>query len=217
MSQDEAFIQNILAYPDDPGLRLIYADWLDEQNDPRGAFLRLEAEVAALPEKDRKREALTARLRELSAELPRHWLVRLDRTPIDNCASLGWEFECPKRWEELKETDDPGVRFCDACRKKVFHCRTVSDAYSHALKGRCVALDSRNERSTGNIFLRMAMVGQPAHPTTGDPVTIVEGTHRGYSGRLEEFDRKHGRATVRIMMGNRSVLVVVNRDDVEFP
>jgi uncharacterized protein (TIGR02996 family) len=40
MSDEEALIQEILANPNDANARLIYADWLDEHNDPRGAYLR---------------------------------------------------------------------------------------------------------------------------------------------------------------------------------
>src|SRR5947208_4411815 len=41
---DRAFLQAILASPDDEGIRLIFADWLDEQGDPRGAFIRAQCE-----------------------------------------------------------------------------------------------------------------------------------------------------------------------------
>jgi uncharacterized protein (TIGR02996 family) len=40
--KDSAFVQAILANPDDEMIRLVYADWLDEQGDPRGEFLRLD-------------------------------------------------------------------------------------------------------------------------------------------------------------------------------
>ena len=41
---DEAFIRGILANPGDDAPRLIYADWLEERDDPRGAYLRAESE-----------------------------------------------------------------------------------------------------------------------------------------------------------------------------
>jgi uncharacterized protein (TIGR02996 family) len=43
MTHDEAFLQAIIENPNDDTLRLIYADWLEERGDPRGAFLRLYA------------------------------------------------------------------------------------------------------------------------------------------------------------------------------
>jgi uncharacterized protein (TIGR02996 family) len=45
MNQDEAFLQAIIDEPDDDALRLIYADWLMEQSNPRGEFIRLQVEL----------------------------------------------------------------------------------------------------------------------------------------------------------------------------
>lgn len=42
MSEDEAFIRAIVDNPGDDTARLVYADWLDERNDPRGPYLRAE-------------------------------------------------------------------------------------------------------------------------------------------------------------------------------
>ena len=47
-TEAEAFLQRIRAYPDDDAPRLIYADWLDEQGDPRGAFIRVQLALAHL-------------------------------------------------------------------------------------------------------------------------------------------------------------------------
>ena len=68
----EAFLQRIRAYPDDDAPRLVFADWLDEQGDPRGAFIRVQLALAQLDaeesaeSRDRlarpEREALCARL-----------------------------------------------------------------------------------------------------------------------------------------------------------
>jgi uncharacterized protein (TIGR02996 family) len=40
MTHDEAFLQAILDSPDDDAPRLIYADWLEEKDDPRAAVVR---------------------------------------------------------------------------------------------------------------------------------------------------------------------------------
>lgn len=48
-TEAEAFLQRIRAYPDDDAQRLIFADWLDEQGDPRGRFVRVQLALAALP------------------------------------------------------------------------------------------------------------------------------------------------------------------------
>jgi uncharacterized protein (TIGR02996 family) len=48
VTQEEAFLQEIIAHPDDDTPRLIYADWLDETGDPaqaaRAEFIRLQCE-----------------------------------------------------------------------------------------------------------------------------------------------------------------------------
>jgi uncharacterized protein (TIGR02996 family) len=36
----DGFLARICEVPDDDGPRLIYADWLDEQGDPLGDFIR---------------------------------------------------------------------------------------------------------------------------------------------------------------------------------
>jgi uncharacterized protein (TIGR02996 family) len=41
MSQEQAFLAAMLASPDDLELRQVFADWLQEQGDPRGELLRL--------------------------------------------------------------------------------------------------------------------------------------------------------------------------------
>ena len=78
MSADEAFIQDIFAHPDDLGLRLIYADWLDERNDPRGTFLRAESDYFSVPEDDERRPEMRQRLREMANHLDPRWRARLD-------------------------------------------------------------------------------------------------------------------------------------------
>jgi uncharacterized protein (TIGR02996 family) len=41
MNQEAAFLEALLDAPGDAGLRLVFADWLDERGDPRGELLRL--------------------------------------------------------------------------------------------------------------------------------------------------------------------------------
>ncbi len=52
-TEAEAFLQRIRAYPDDDAQRLIFADWLDEEGDPRGRFIRVQLALAHLSEHDR--------------------------------------------------------------------------------------------------------------------------------------------------------------------
>lgn len=65
MSDDASFIQAIRKDPEDTACRLIYADWLDERNDPRGEYLRLGCRQAEI----------NARLALLRQQLDPEWLA----------------------------------------------------------------------------------------------------------------------------------------------
>ncbi len=86
MTHDEAFLQAILEAPDDDTPRLIYADWLEDQGDPRGELIRLEAQLARLAADDPSRPALERRERRLFAEEAPH----LTRSPRDQAATFAF-------------------------------------------------------------------------------------------------------------------------------
>src|SRR5206468_7966092 len=74
MPTEEAFIQAIIADPDDDAPRLIYADWLDERGDPRGEFIRVQCALARMDEWDPRRWDLKRREQDLLAAHKRAWL-----------------------------------------------------------------------------------------------------------------------------------------------
>ncbi|HEV3144436.1 MAG TPA: TIGR02996 domain-containing protein [Gemmataceae bacterium] len=57
----EPFLATILENPDDDAPRLVYADWLEEQGDSRGEFIRVQCELARLEEDDPRAEILRDR------------------------------------------------------------------------------------------------------------------------------------------------------------
>jgi uncharacterized protein (TIGR02996 family) len=67
MSDEEALLAAIEQDPDDDATRLVYADWLEEQGDIRGEYLRLEHQLRTIP----------ARLEELRARIDPGWLGRV--------------------------------------------------------------------------------------------------------------------------------------------
>jgi uncharacterized protein (TIGR02996 family) len=78
MTDPAAMLQAVCADSNNVGLRLIYADFLEEQGDPRADFIRVQCELASLPEHDDRRTALEER--EL-ALLNRHgaaWVNQLE-------------------------------------------------------------------------------------------------------------------------------------------
>lgn len=82
MTEDEAFIRTIVDSPGDDLPRLVYADWLDERNDPRGAYLRAELEWAKA-----KQTAgfIVLRLNVLAEGLDPVWVARVSRPPVGVC------------------------------------------------------------------------------------------------------------------------------------
>jgi uncharacterized protein (TIGR02996 family) len=78
MTDELAFLAAIADQPDDT-VRLVYADWLDERNDPRALYVRLEVERRRLKARDPKRLDLTDRLDRLRSKAAPGWLSRIDR------------------------------------------------------------------------------------------------------------------------------------------
>lgn len=86
MTPDDAFLQAILEAPDDDGPRLIYADWLEERGDPRGEFIRVQCELAAIDASDLRRQALQAREVELLLTHEDRWRGEFrEWLPIPGC------------------------------------------------------------------------------------------------------------------------------------
>jgi uncharacterized protein (TIGR02996 family) len=76
MAIEDAFLHDILAHPDDDAPRLIYADWLEEHNNPRGEFIRIQCVLACLDAEDPRRWPLEQRERELLQAHESEWLPR---------------------------------------------------------------------------------------------------------------------------------------------
>jgi uncharacterized protein (TIGR02996 family) len=77
MSNATAFIDAIRAAPQDMGLRLIFADWLEERGDPRAQFIRVQCELASLPDDHDRRPQLLAEEQALLAGHEKAWLGKL--------------------------------------------------------------------------------------------------------------------------------------------
>jgi uncharacterized protein (TIGR02996 family) len=75
---DAAFLRSIIAAPDDDLPRLVYADWLDENGDPdRAELIRVQCELAKMPDHDPRRRSLEDREHELLGEHEVGWLSGL--------------------------------------------------------------------------------------------------------------------------------------------
>src|SRR5262245_19383538 len=77
MSPEEGFLQAIIESPDEDDVRLIFADWLDEHDDPRGEFIRIQVERSR-PNGDELRQAKNwYREQELLGAHEKDWVAPL--------------------------------------------------------------------------------------------------------------------------------------------
>jgi uncharacterized protein (TIGR02996 family) len=125
MTERDAFMQAILANPDDDAPRLIFADWLEEHGDPfRAEFIRVQCRLAQMDEFDPEREALEERETALEEAFGGIWqleipaTVRYDRVffrrgfvGLVMLEVADWLAE-PGRWETL--TPIEGYAFRDS-------------------------------------------------------------------------------------------------------
>jgi hypothetical protein len=72
-------------------------------------------------------------------ELTDDQLCNFETGDVWNCPNA-FEFVCPRYWESLEPTADPGIRFCGICQQQVYRCTTPLEFVSHGELGHCVAI-----------------------------------------------------------------------------
>lgn len=149
--EDRAFLRAILNNPADISLWLIYADWLDEFDDPRAEYLRLELQRELLPETDPQRQSIRERLEQLYPTLDPNWIAIFDRPAIENCSSE-FNYRCPRLWELLQATDRADVRLCGTCQQAVQFCHDLDTARELIKLGQCVAVRSGLPRTLTDLL-----------------------------------------------------------------
>ena len=80
MPTDADFLAAVAAAPLDSLPKLVYADWLDERNDPRGGYVRVLVEW--LTSRKLVDEELFAREEELRVGPNQAWLARIRGMPV---------------------------------------------------------------------------------------------------------------------------------------
>lgn len=73
-SAHEDFVQEIASRPDDDTPRLVYADWLEDQGDLQGEFIRVQCELAQPSNEPDRTAELRHRQRELLAAHRAEWV-----------------------------------------------------------------------------------------------------------------------------------------------
>lgn len=59
-----------------------------------------------------------------------------DGISIRNCR---FAFKCEAKWDDLSETEDEDVRFCNSCEKEVYFCINDDELARAVRLNRCVA------------------------------------------------------------------------------
>jgi uncharacterized protein (TIGR02996 family) len=180
MRLDDRFLAKLLDDPTDDVTRLVYADWLEEQDNPtadaQAEFLRLTVEAVKSAARKGERKTRRQRLQQLAADLDPEWLAMVSRLSIENChankeqRNLGmrmvtFDRPCERGWEQLRPTDDPAVRYCDDCAKQVHYCDTIMVAREHAWKGHCIAVDLGVIRRKEDLEPERMWLGRPSVET----------------------------------------------------
>jgi uncharacterized protein (TIGR02996 family) len=134
MLEDESFLRMLLADPDDRGSKLVYADWLDERDDPRADFLRLEARLA-MELGDSERAEIRQPLRVLQSSLPVWWLLLVGglRATPGEADPARIEVAALALGRRPKSTDGKGYEL------------TIEAAATCPLSGRVAFLESRSK------------------------------------------------------------------------
>jgi uncharacterized protein (TIGR02996 family) len=176
MHDESAFLRKLSETPSDDTIRLVYADWLIEQDDDesraKARFLRLTVHLMGPIQRPGWRRPREQELKRLAADLPTDWLAVVSRLKVENCGAkradveggehtaLQFDLVCDKRWDEMAPTSDPTVRLCDACQQNVHYCDTINEARKQAQYGHCVAVDLGIIRRGGDLEPPRMMLGR---------------------------------------------------------
>jgi uncharacterized protein (TIGR02996 family) len=107
VSEEAAFLSAIANAPDDDTVRLVYADWLQDRNDPRADYLRLEVKRHRMTPRQRRTEDPFYQLERLRPHATPDWLSRIDRTMR---LSMFWPQDVCRHAEQNKRVGQPLAR-----------------------------------------------------------------------------------------------------------
>src|SRR5262245_7867835 len=121
MNEEKALLAAAQSAPEDDAVRLVYADWLEDRDDPRGEFIRLEAEMGRLPPYSDRYVQLKARREELRPRIQEKWLRAMGYVPRHRPLFHDLPAGRAERWRLVEEfigvwhrTLGPGDGFSEA-------------------------------------------------------------------------------------------------------
>ena len=159
---ENVFLDTLREQPNDDTTRRVFADWLEEQDDPtctlKAEYIRADLELTTMPRKPKRkgyRKRLADRRHELAGQLDLEWMAIVTLAKVEACT---FAFECTLKWQSLQMIEgETTVRHCSACNEHVYYCGTMEDARRHTRAGHCVAIDARASRVKDDLredFLR---------------------------------------------------------------
>jgi uncharacterized protein (TIGR02996 family) len=205
---EAGFLSAIRADPNDDATRLIYADYLEERDDPRGELLRLESRLAEPGLDYQEFDAVRQRLKQLRAALyPKHkkWLATVDAP--DRFTVL-WTNEYCRRLQEFGKVGKP-LSFATLSYLGQFRFQPGIHLYAVRIHQRKLYVIGRMrvaEVATREAYLqvnpddgplispfeRVILVGQRGTPIRPDTVVPHEMLHRfRYRAGDHEYPLKH--------------------------
>lgn len=76
-------------------------------------------------------------------------LLDNENVSIRNCR---FAFKCDKKWNDLIETEDSDIRFCNGCEKEVHFCADDDELARSVKLNRCVAFMREDEFLMGDVI-----------------------------------------------------------------
>ncbi len=57
-------------------------------------------------------------------------------------------YKCTARWDDMSETEDEKIKFCQSCQKEVVFCATDKELVAAVKRNKCVSIVSPYSNST---------------------------------------------------------------------
>jgi len=76
----------------------------------------------------------------------------MPRNKLLDAAGCEIRVVCGKKWSDLDETEQDGIRFCGECKKRVIYTKTTYELKSAAEKKLCVYIDSDSSSQPSENF-----------------------------------------------------------------
>ena len=144
-SLEDAFLQPIIANPNDDTPRLIFADWLEEQGNPRGTFIRLQCERAKLTQYHPQWKDLLAQESALLKQFEAEWSKPVLRHVDEVHFRRGFVEHVRVSASRLLKTADRLFRVAPVCSVRLEHADRLPEIAACAWLARVAELDlSRN-------------------------------------------------------------------------